>query len=131
MEVANGVGGCAREGVDFGKYECSLMTNSLAAVNKLSETNSQIDSKNIIEEAFCKNNKFEGSSTTCVVTHKSSDGLECTMKVELGVNKGDVVVMGRDGLFDNLFDWEIQQIIKKEHPKLLDSEHNSNDYIND
>ncbi|KAM6594720.1 hypothetical protein CsatA_002423 [Cannabis sativa] len=46
--------------------------------------------------------------------HKRSDGPECAVEMELGVKKGDVVVMGSDGLLDNLFDWEIQDIIKTE-----------------
>ena len=162
--VADGVGGWAKKGIDSGIYARSLMRNSLTAVNKLSEANSQIDPKNIIKEA-CKNNKFEGSSTACVVTHNNgvlrgasvgdsgflvfregkvlyksptqqkrfncpfqlgnypeSDDPECAVEMKLDVKKGDFVVMGSDGLLDNLFDWEIEEIIKKEYPKLLNLE---------
>ncbi|KAF4377787.1 hypothetical protein CsatB_018344 [Cannabis sativa] len=46
--------------------------------------------------------------------HKGGDGPECAVEMELGVKEGDVVVMGSDGLLDNLFNWEIQDIIKTE-----------------
>ncbi|PON98480.1 PPM-type phosphatase domain containing protein [Trema orientale] len=50
---------------------------------------------------------------------QKSDRPECAVEMEFRVIAGDIVVMGSDGLLDNLFEWEIEEIIQKEYHKLL------------
>lgn len=63
--VADGVGGCARAGVDPGDYARQLMANSFAAIRM--EPEGSADLRRVLNRAFSKT-KAKGSSTACIVT---------------------------------------------------------------
>lgn len=44
---------------------------------------------------------------------KKSDRPDCAMEMEVEVMEGDLIVMGTDGLLDNMFSSEIEEIIEK------------------
>lgn len=46
---------------------------------------------------------------------KTSDRPHCAAQIQFPVMAGDLVVMGTDGLLDNVFEWEIEEIIKNEY----------------
>ncbi|PON98463.1 PPM-type phosphatase domain containing protein, partial [Trema orientale] len=42
------------------------------------------------------------------------DRPDCAAELEVAVMVGDVVVLGTDGLLDNVFPWEIEEVLKEE-----------------
>ncbi|XP_028097103.1 probable protein phosphatase 2C 55 [Camellia sinensis] len=101
--LADGVGGWTWRGVDAGKYAQQLMTNSLIAFHN--QPKGAVNPKMVLFEAY-SNTKAQVSSTACIIT---LDGHE--LEVEVEVEEDDIVVVGTDGLLDNLHESEIKEII--------------------
>lgn len=68
--VADGVGGCAKKGIDAGEYARELMRNRflfLVTDEKYNNIEEIVDPKLALTEAF-KLTNLEGSSTACLIT---------------------------------------------------------------
>ncbi|PHU30871.1 hypothetical protein BC332_02964 [Capsicum chinense] len=107
--VAYGVGGWAKKGIDSGEYSRELMINAEFAIRN--NKSSSIDLMKVLNEAYSKT-KAKGSSTACIVT-LAYDTLH---GVNVGdgsfpVIAGDVIVLGTDGLFDNVHDLELETVV--------------------
>ena len=60
--------------------------------------------------------------------NKKSDRPECALEIQVPVKPGDIVVMGSDGLFDNMFDSDIEEIIQEEYHKLVEENNKIDKY---
>ncbi|KAI3877456.1 hypothetical protein MKX03_026513 [Papaver bracteatum] len=125
--VADGVGGWASQGIDSGEYSRQLMPNSLISI--MEQVHFNADPMRVLRDAFINTNT-QGSSTACILTLTNDKvravnvGVSGFIVLRRGyrpnsadilefkeVMSGDVIVMGTDGLFDNLYTSEIEKII--------------------
>ncbi|XP_040987594.1 probable protein phosphatase 2C 80 [Juglans microcarpa x Juglans regia] len=105
--VADGVGSWILQGVDSGEYARQLMNNPFEAILSMEPDDGNVDDrimKRVLDQAF-SNTKAKGSSTACII--KLIDNI-FTIEIE----SGDILVVGTDGLFDNMFDKEIRDVVK-------------------
>ncbi|XP_024520771.1 probable protein phosphatase 2C 26 [Selaginella moellendorffii] len=132
MGVADGVGGWAGEGIDSGMYSRELMGHCKALVVN---SKGKLDPKDVLVKA-AGSTKAQGSATvlvaalfeqTCTqqnwetwVHHSSQLGAHAAyllifrlQEFKIPVCKGDIIVLGTDGLFDNLFNDDIIEVLKK------------------
>ncbi|KAI3969818.1 hypothetical protein MKX01_038286 [Papaver californicum] len=132
--VADGVGGWAEVGINAGLYAQELMSNSVIAI--LNEPKGSIDPARVSEKAH-SNTKAQGSSTAGFIVVRDGSTvyhspvqqhgfnfpyqLECGRNGDLpssgqvltvSVAPGDVIVAGTDGLFDNMFNSAITDIVQ-------------------
>ncbi|KAI9165302.1 hypothetical protein LWI28_011425 [Acer negundo] len=124
--LADGVGGWIKKGIDSGEYSRQLMNNSLIALNQ--ETRGQVNPTRVLEEAYYVT-KSPGSSTACIITlndddnclhvvnlgcsSQFGDGVDVAIEIVVSVQSGDIVIAGTDGLLDNMFPSEIEEILMK------------------
>ncbi|XP_061345444.1 probable protein phosphatase 2C 80 [Gastrolobium bilobum] len=123
MGVAHGVGGWAKKGIDAGEYARELMTEAMNAVQLRSK--GFVDPRKVLNDAFL-NTKAKGSSTaSSIVTLKEgvlhgvnlgnneiSDSSDSAYEYEISVKAEDILVLGSDGLFDNLYADDIEEVLR-------------------
>uniref|UniRef100_A0A803PWA4 Protein phosphatase n=1 Tax=Cannabis sativa TaxID=3483 RepID=A0A803PWA4_CANSA len=137
--VADGVDGWAKKGIDAGEYARQLMLNSIHEVIDNEITNPKI----ILEQAFMENasSRIQGSSTACIIHHnngvlqtvnvgditqqktfnmpyqlgnaKGCDTPRVAVEAKVEVELEDVIILGTDGVWDNIFVWEMEQVLKE------------------
>ncbi|WKA09342.1 hypothetical protein VitviT2T_027000 [Vitis vinifera] len=100
--LADGVAGWAKQGIDGGEYARQLMDNCVTTL--YAEDKEIVYPQMVLEEAY-SNTNVEGSSTACIITLTDEE-------LMIGVRAGDVVVVGTDGLFDNVFVDEMEVVIR-------------------
>ncbi|KAM7508941.1 hypothetical protein LguiA_019394 [Lonicera macranthoides] len=110
LGVADGVGGWARRGIDAGEYARELMNNCVYALKFRQPKNKPVDPKNILNEAYL-NTESEGSSTAFGGNTSGDSPINSGEEMKVAVEAGDVVVVGSDGLFDNVYSDEIEDVV--------------------
>lgn len=149
--VADGVGACARRGIDAGEYARQLMSNVAEAVKDSDP--SAVDPKSVLSAAFTRT-VAPGASTACIISlagnrlraanigdsgfavirgwktvfrspvQQCGFNTPCQLwmekrepvevaaeEMEVEVDCGDVVVAATDGLFDNMFPGELEEMV--------------------
>ncbi|KAF4392495.1 hypothetical protein G4B88_005454 [Cannabis sativa] len=104
--------------------------------------NETTDPKMILEQAFMENvySGIQGSSTACIIrlnngilqavnvgdttqqkvfntpyqlsNAKGCDTPRVAVEAKVEVEPGDVIILGTDGVWDNIFVWEMEQVLK-------------------
>ncbi|KAM6550308.1 hypothetical protein CsatB_000116 [Cannabis sativa] len=130
--VADGVGGWAGKGIDAGEYARQLMSNSIESIAEiqgsstaciLRHNNGILQSVNTGDGRFFvfRNNKLVYRSKTQQVEFNvpyqlgNSEGYDTPDSagtMEITVVPEDVIVLGTDGLFDNMFVSDIEDVLK-------------------
>ncbi|KAK4840368.1 hypothetical protein QYF36_007087 [Acer negundo] len=125
LGVADGVGGWLKKGIDSGKYSRELLKNYVAALDL--ESRGSVNLRRVLEEAFCMTKSEE--TTKCKFKSSSQqhrfnqpyqlgnfnygDGPDIATEIVVPIESGDVVVVGTDGLLDNMFPYEIEEILSR------------------
>ncbi|KAK3211405.1 hypothetical protein Dsin_016111 [Dipteronia sinensis] len=128
--LADSVGAWIKEGIDSGEYSRHVMNNSLVALNQYYERKGYVKPTRVLKDAYYVT-EFPGSSTACIVTlnddaanvgdsgillaytSRFGDGANVITEIVVSVQSGDIVVAGTDGLLDNMFPSEIEEILTK------------------
>ncbi|KAL6988162.1 protein-serine,threonine phosphatase [Sarracenia purpurea var. burkii] len=100
--IADGVGGWARMRVHSGKYARELIANSVSAIKDYEVVDPMI----VLYEAFVST-ETQGCSTAGIFT------LTPNNQLKIMVIDGDIIVAGTDRFFDNLHDFDIEEIVKR------------------
>ncbi|GJM85607.1 hypothetical protein PR202_ga02075 [Eleusine coracana subsp. coracana] len=135
--VADGVGGCRGKGVDAGAFARALMKHALAGANT---TANPVDPYSLLQEAYLKaaGSSTPGASTAVIVSlsgttlrwaclgdsgfavfrggkmrHGRPTASRTRVVGEMQVAVDDVVVVGTDGLFDNVFDMDLERMVRR------------------
>ncbi|KAK0605097.1 hypothetical protein LWI29_022718 [Acer saccharum] len=131
LGVADGVGRWVKKGIDSGKYSRVLLKNSVDALDR--ESRGSVNLRRVLEEAFCMTKseysgfmlfrnkcKFQSSSQQHCFNQpyqlgnfNYGDGPDIATEIVVPVESGDVVVVGTDGLLDNMFPYEIEEILSR------------------
>ncbi|KAM3265982.1 hypothetical protein BC332_02965 [Capsicum chinense] len=113
--VADGInGGWSKRGIYSGEYSRELMKNSEFAVQN-NDNSTTVDLMKVLNEAY-SNTKAKGSfhclySDSQLGNASSSDDPSVAEKISVPVVAGDVIVLGTDGLFDNVHDFELETLV--------------------
>ncbi|PHT60084.1 hypothetical protein CQW23_02447 [Capsicum baccatum] len=128
--VADGIiGGWSKRGIYSGEYSRELMKNSEYAVQN-NDNSTTVDLMKVLNEAY-SNTKAKGSFHCLdgLIVYKSeiqqsrfncpyqlgnassSDDPSVAEKISVPVVAGDVIVLGTDGLFDNVHDFELETLV--------------------
>ncbi|KAF5954509.1 hypothetical protein HYC85_007365 [Camellia sinensis] len=122
--LADGVGGWTWRGVDAGKYAQQLMTNSLIAFHN--QPKGAVNPKMILRVINIGDSGFMLIRHGKVIYHSrvqqrsfncpyqlgnTKDHPSLATELEVEVEEDDIVVVGTDGLLDNLHESEIKEII--------------------
>ncbi|KAK6124734.1 hypothetical protein DH2020_041524 [Rehmannia glutinosa] len=124
--VADGIGGWIKSGIDGGEYARQLMFNSVLALHKQTKRGEHVNPKRVLQDAY-DNTNAQGSSTACIITLSATgyslrtsgtlgttkDNPSVAEEIEVEVEAGDIVVVGTDGLFDNMHASEILEIVRR------------------
>ncbi|KAM3323205.1 hypothetical protein P3S67_004356 [Capsicum chacoense] len=101
--VADGIiGGWSKRGIYSGECSRELMKNSEFAVQN-NDNSTTVDLMKVLNEAY-SNTKQLGNAS-------SSDDPSVAEKISVPVVAGDVIVLGTDGLFDNVHDFELETLV--------------------
>ncbi|CAK7331909.1 unnamed protein product [Dovyalis caffra] len=104
--VADGVTSKSEERIanDSGISARELMSNCVAALRR--QSNEAVNPKQELKSAHFKTTS-KGSSTVCIVSLNGNPD-----EGEFEVKARDIVVLGTDGLLDNLFTYEIEDVLQ-------------------
>ncbi|KAG3076759.1 hypothetical protein PI124_g18855 [Phytophthora idaei] len=147
--VADGVGGWARKGIDSGEYSRTLMNSAKRTVTAKDKTPTPLQVLKVAHRSA----QCPGSSTACIVQLNDlslqainlgdSGFLLCRLQpdklgfgangdkpemgevYELETQEGDMIVLGTDGLFDNLFPKQIASLLDTVLPSTPELGHHS------
>ncbi|CAK9325257.1 unnamed protein product [Citrullus colocynthis] len=138
--VADGVGGWASKGIDAGEYARDLMRNCIASVAR---ADGVVKPNRVMTEAHSRTTAA-GSSTACLISFDGQylraanlgdsgfmrRGFNCPYQMGTGercdkpetaawsgkiqMAAGDIIVVGTDGLLDNVFAKEIVEVLAAE-----------------
>ncbi|XP_068312581.1 probable protein phosphatase 2C 55 [Pyrus communis] len=137
--VADGVGGWAKKGIDAGhQYARELMNNAFIADHNPNNINVQkrkrkvavmieaVDPRKVLQETYAKT-KEKGSNKEVVYQSPTQQRrFNCPYQLGNGISgdrpdsaweeciqtiPGDIVVLGTDGLLDNMFPSEIEKVL--------------------
>ncbi|KAL1168962.1 hypothetical protein V6Z11_A05G115800 [Gossypium hirsutum] len=103
IAVADGVSGWAEQNVDPSLFSKELMANASSLVGDL-EVN--YDPQILIRKAHAATGS-KGSATAIVAMLERNGTMKVASVSSVELVEGDTIVMGSDGLFDNVFDGEI------------------------
>ncbi|MCD7450941.1 hypothetical protein HAX54_009087 [Datura stramonium] len=117
--VANGVGGWANKGINYGKYLRQLVRNAESSIQNQKHQGNIIHPMKVLRDAYL-NTKCQGSSTTCISTltcdilgnDDKSDDPSVAQEIKVPLKTGDVKVMASDGLCDNIHDDELEKLLR-------------------
>ncbi|KAM7508919.1 hypothetical protein LguiA_019372 [Lonicera macranthoides] len=119
LGVADGVGGWARRGIDAGEYARELMNNCVYALKFRQPKNKTCRPKKYTERSLLEHGIRRIVDRLCFDTDRGV--LACTCgdspinsgeEMKVAVEAGDVVVVGSDGLFDNVYSNEIEDVVR-------------------
>ncbi|KAH0709105.1 hypothetical protein KY284_010532 [Solanum tuberosum] len=89
-----------------------------------------VNPKRVLEEAY-KNTNSKGSSTACIITLNSVkntivaanvDNPSVAQEMELNIEKDDILMVGTDGMLDNIFESEIEELVERAIDQKLKAE---------
>ncbi|KAK6124719.1 hypothetical protein DH2020_041537 [Rehmannia glutinosa] len=124
--VADGVGGWIKSGIDGGEYARQLMFNSVLALHKQTKRWRTRKPKRVLQDASITpthkdppppaSSHFPAtgySLRTSGTLGTTKDNPSVAEEIEVEVEAGDIVVVGTDGLFDNMHASEILEIVRR------------------
>ncbi|KUF75964.1 protein phosphatase 2C 80 [Phytophthora nicotianae] len=140
--VADGVGGWARKGIDSGEYSRTLMNSAKRTVTASDKTPTPLQVLTVAHRS-AQPDKAEGGALRWQVVHETPNQchyFNCPYQLGFGANgdkpemgevydletqEGDVIVLGTDGLFDNLFPKQIASLLDTVLPSTPELDHHS------
>ncbi|XP_059284947.1 probable protein phosphatase 2C 80 [Lycium ferocissimum] len=116
--VADGVGGWAKNGINSGEYSRQLVKNAELSIHKQKQQGNKIHPMKVLNEALFKYEISRFITDSMYFDFNLGNGYTCddpsvAQEIKVPVKTWDVIVVGSDGLFDNVHDFELEKLVRK------------------